>query len=70
MTGSNNPALDMAVEALIWAKTNLISGIDTLEGRAIFRLSMASIPFYVQEAIQLIEQGVAKLPDDQQSPQT
>lgn len=62
MTEAANPAMQMALDALKWASENPIGGIDTLEGRAIFRLSMASIPFYVQEAMRLIETGAAVLP--------
>jgi hypothetical protein len=62
MNSPTNPALQMALDALKWASENQIVGIDVLEERAIFKLGTASIPFYVQEAMFLIQTGVAVLP--------
>jgi predicted negative regulator of RcsB-dependent stress response len=61
MSEVDTAALQRAVEALQWASERPSPDM-TVEELAVLRLANASIPFGVQEAINLILTGVAVLP--------
>ncbi|PYC35122.1 hypothetical protein DMX05_21620 [Pseudomonas soli] len=61
MSQDQSPAMLKALDALKWAAEHHQGGSGTVEELAMLRLANSSVPFFVLEAIALIESGEAKL---------